>query len=70
MQITFYSHGKTISKPSKKPSFSHVKDHILAMEKTINMAQRKDNIMLDETQKEKGDISNKELYIRDEKVHV
>jgi hypothetical protein len=39
------------------------------MEKTINMVQRKDNIMLDETQKKRG-ISNKELYIRYERVLV
>jgi hypothetical protein len=54
VQITFYSHEKTISKPSKKPSFSCVRDYFLAMEETINMVQRKDNIMSDETQKKRG----------------
>jgi hypothetical protein len=40
------------------------------MEETIDIAQRKDNIMSEWNPKKRGGISNKELYIGDERVPV
>ncbi len=51
-------------------SYSHLRDHLSAMEETIDIAQRKDNIMSEWNPKKRGGISNKELYIGDERVPV